>query len=83
MITMCAIIANAKTLTAYNAFYLNLKNFGLINKKYGKKEADLITVEVLPNEGPNVGGIYDTDGNSFCGCLNQCLRFLQETPRRR
>ncbi|MBQ1846753.1 MAG: SGNH/GDSL hydrolase family protein [Clostridia bacterium] len=44
----------------------------------GKKEADLITVEVLPNEGPNVGGIYDTDGNSFCGCLNQCLRFLQE-----
>ena len=44
----------------------------------GKKEADLITLEVLPNEGPTVGDIYDTDGRSFCGCLNQCLRFLQE-----
>ncbi len=32
------------TLTAYNAFYINLKSFGLINKKYGKQEADLIIV---------------------------------------
>jgi len=31
-------------LTSYNAFYLNLKNFGLINKKYGKQEADHIIV---------------------------------------
>ena len=44
----------------------------------GKKEADLITLEVLPNEGPVVGNIYDTDDVSFCGCLNRCLRFLQE-----
>lgn len=44
----------------------------------GKKEADLITLEVLPNEGAVVGDIYDTDDMSFCGCLNQCLRFLQE-----
>lgn len=47
----------------------------------GKKDADLITVEVLPNEGPTVGSIYDTDDSSFCGCLNQCLRFLQESTR--
>ena len=44
----------------------------------GKADADLITVEVLPNEGVCVGSIYDTDDTSFCGCLNQCLRYLQE-----
>ena len=32
------------TLTSYNAFYLNMKSFGLINKKYGKQEADRIIV---------------------------------------
>lgn len=47
----------------------------------GKAEADLITLEVLPNEGATVGEIYDTDDVSFCGCLNQCLRFLQENTR--
>lgn len=47
----------------------------------GKKEADLITLEVLPNEGAIVGDIYDTDDASFCGCLNQCLRFLQENTK--
>ena len=31
-------------LTEYNAFYLNLKNFGLVNKKYGKEEGDNIIV---------------------------------------
>lgn len=44
----------------------------------GKTQADLITLEVLPNEGAKVGDIYDTDDESFCGCFNQCLRFLQE-----
>lgn len=44
----------------------------------GKGEADLITLEVLPNEGATVGDICDTDDQSFCGCLNQCLRYLQE-----
>ena len=34
----------AGTLTAYNAFYINLKSFGLINKQYGKQEADNIIV---------------------------------------
>ncbi len=44
----------------------------------GKENADLITLEVLPNEGAKVGNIYDVDDESFCGCLNQCIRFLQE-----
>jgi len=47
----------------------------------GKLEADLITLEVLPNEGKPVGDIYDTDDESFCGNLNQCLRFLQENTK--
>ena len=34
----------AGTLTSYNAFYINLRSFGLINKKYGKQEADNIIV---------------------------------------
>ena len=44
----------------------------------GKDKADLITLEVLPNEGAIVGDIYDTDDESFCGCFNQCIRYLQE-----
>ena len=32
------------TLTSYNAFYINLKSFGLINKQYGKHEADNIII---------------------------------------
>ena len=32
------------SLTSYNAFNINLKSFGLINKKYGKQEADNIIV---------------------------------------
>ncbi len=47
----------------------------------GKCEADLITLEVLPNEGAKVGNIYDTDDESFCGCFNQCIRFLQENTK--
>ena len=47
----------------------------------GKRDADLITLEVLPNEGGTVGDIYDTDDDSFCGCFNQCLRFLQENTK--
>lgn len=34
----------SKTLTLYDAFYLNLRNFGLINKKYGKHEADQVII---------------------------------------
>jgi len=62
--------------------------YGRGNGKYevmtlddGKDKADLITLEVLPNEGDRVGNIYDTDNESFCGCLNQCIRYLQENTR--
>jgi hypothetical protein len=47
----------------------------------GKEMADLITLEVLPNEGATVGDIYDTDDESFCGCFNQCIRYLQENTK--
>ena len=47
----------------------------------GKADADLITIEVLPNEGAAVGGIYDTDDESFCGCFNQAIRYLQENTK--
>ena len=53
----------------------------IMNLVDGKDKADLITIEVLPNEGKNVGEIYDTDDKSFCGCLNQCLRYLQENTK--
>ena len=53
----------------------------VMNMDDGKETADLITLEVLPNEGNTVGNIYDTDDESFCGCLNQCIRYLQENTK--
>ena len=53
----------------------------VMNMDDGKEKADLITLEVLPNEGSIVGNIYDTDDESFCGCFNQCLRYLQENTK--
>ena len=53
----------------------------VMNLTDGKDQADLITLEVLPNEGPIVGNIYDTDDESFCGCLNQCIRYLQKNTK--
>lgn len=53
----------------------------VMNMDDGKEKADLITLEVLPNEGATVGNIYDTDDDSFCGCFNQCIRFLQENTK--
>jgi lysophospholipase L1-like esterase len=47
----------------------------------GKDKADLITLEVLPNEGAVVGNIYDTDDTSFCGCFNNTIRYLQENTK--
>jgi len=44
----------------------------------GKEAADLITIDVLPNEGKKVGSIYDLDDESFCGNFNQVIRYLQE-----
>lgn len=53
----------------------------VMNLEDGKEKADLITLEVLPNEGAVVGSIYDTDDQSFCGCFNQCIRYLQENTK--
>lgn len=53
----------------------------VMNMDDGKETADLITLEVLPNESGNHGDIYDTDDESFCGCLNQCIRYLQENTK--
>lgn len=53
----------------------------VMNMDDGKEKADLITLEVLPNEGAVVGNIYDTDDQSFCGCFNQCIRYLQENTK--
>ena len=53
----------------------------IMNMSDGKQKADLITLEVLPNEGAIVGNIYDTDDESFCGCFNQCIRYLQENTK--
>lgn len=43
----------------------------------GKAEADLITLEVCANEGGPLGDKYDTTDESFAGCLNICIRYLQ------
>lgn len=53
----------------------------VMNMDDEKEKADLITLEVLPNEGALVGNIYDTDDQSFCGCFNQCIRYLQENTK--
>jgi len=53
----------------------------VMNLDDGKTQADLITLEVLPNEGPPAGDIFDNGDDSYCGCLNQCLRYLQENTK--
>ena len=48
----------------------------------GKAEADLITVELIPNDGKApIGEIYDTCDDTFCGNLNQILKYLLENTR--
>ena len=47
----------------------------------GKCDADLITLEVLPNEGKHIGEITSTDDETVCGCLNQAIRYLQANTR--
>ena len=50
----------------------------LMSLEDGKAEADLITLEVGANEGGAHGYKYDLGDDTLCGCLNQCLRYLQE-----
>ena len=50
----------------------------IMNLDDGKNTADLITLEVGANEGGAHGYKYDLGDDTFCGCLNQCIRYLQE-----
>lgn len=48
----------------------------------GKAEADLITLEIIPNDAKaELGDVYDTCDETFCGNLNQILRYLLENTR--
>ncbi|MBQ8409445.1 MAG: SGNH/GDSL hydrolase family protein [Clostridia bacterium] len=48
----------------------------------GKAEADLITLEIIPNDmKADLGDVYDTGDDSFCGNLNQILQYLLENTR--
>ena len=45
----------------------------------GKADADLITIEVIPNDmNGTLGTSTDTSDSTFCGNLNQILQYLQE-----
>ena len=51
----------------------------VMNITDGKLEADLITLEVGANDTSAIlGDVYDEDDTTFCGALNQCIRYLQE-----
>lgn len=55
-----------------------IKN-AVMNTTDGKTNADLITLEIGANDtGATLGSIYDTGDDTFCGALNQCIRYLQE-----
>jgi len=48
----------------------------------GKAEADLITVEVIPNDmRGELGCVTDLGDDTFCGNLNQVLQYLLENTR--
>ena len=52
----------------------------VMNVEDGKLSADLITLEVGPNDtaaGVPLGTIYDTTDATLCGSLNLCIRYLQ------
>lgn len=48
-------------------------------------DADLVTLELLPNDDytTKLGTIHDTDNSSFLGNLNQCLDYLVNTTHAR
>ena len=55
----------------------NVKS-AIMNTTDGKTQADLITLECGANDRTKtLGAIYDTGNDTFCGCLNQCIRYLQ------
>lgn len=51
----------------------------VMNTTDGKLNADLITLETGANDNSApLGTIYDTGDDTYCGALNQCIRYLQE-----
>ncbi len=60
------------TLSDYNAFYINLKHFGLINQRYGKKNADKILVryaDALSSYAGSAECVARLSGDSFAALL--------------
>ncbi len=56
----------------------SVKN-AVMNITDGKLNADLITLEICANDlGATLGTIYDNGNDTFCGALNQCIRYLQQ-----
>lgn len=50
----------------------------IMNTTDGKLNADIITLETGANDISVVlGSIYDTSDATYCGALNQCIRYLQ------
>lgn len=50
----------------------------IMNVTDGKLTADLITLETGANDSnATLGTIYDTGDDTYCGALNQCIRYLQ------
>ncbi len=48
----------------------------------GKQEADLITVEVIPNDmKAPLGEVCDVSDETFCGNLNQVIEYLQRNTK--
>jgi hypothetical protein len=49
----------------------------------GKQEADLITLELIPNDLTHapLGEITDTSDDTFCGNLNQILEYLLKNTK--
>lgn len=55
----------------------NIKE-AIMNTDDGKLTADLITLETGANDTDVVlGSIYDIGNDTYCGALNQCIRYLQ------
>jgi len=47
-------------------------------------DVDLVTLEVVPNDGSvPLGTIYDTGDDTFAGNLHQCIKYLQQNTRAR
>lgn len=73
-------ITNIEGSTAFEYNTGEVKN-RIMTLDDNKGEADLITLEVGANDvvtGEHIGNFWDTGDTTFCGCLNQCIQYLQE-----